>query len=131
MVLFRASAGILGQKMLTMAATILLLQQMLILPNTGNCNKCDMPIESDYKRNKNYIYWTCNSCRTKTALRSNTVLANSNLKLERFVLVMYCFSDRNRTYKQIINKNVKLVCFFLTKWLSAIITLQRGPQIII
>ena len=58
MVLFRASAGILGQKMLTMAATILLLQQMLILPNTG---KCDMPIESDYKRNKNYIYWTCNS----------------------------------------------------------------------
>ena len=104
MVPFRASAGILGQKMVTMAATILLLQQMFILPNTGHCNKCQIPIESDYKRNKNYIYWTCSNCKTKTALRSNTVLANSHLKLERFVLLMYCFSDRNRTYKQIINE---------------------------
>ena len=39
----------------------------------------------------------------KIALRENTVLANSNIKLERFLMLMWSFIERGKTYAQIIN----------------------------
>ena len=107
MLLFRASEGILAQKVMTLASTILLLQQMEILPNQGMCKSCNVIITDYYKRNKmNFIFWQCPSCKGasgKTALRANTVLANSNIKLERFVMLLWAFADRGRTIAQTIN----------------------------
>ena len=103
MLLFRASEGILAQKVMTLASTILLLQQMEILPNQGMCKSCSVVITDNYKRNKmNFIFWQCPSCKGasgKTALRANTVLANSNIKLEQFVMLLWAFADRGRTKK--------------------------------
>ena len=105
--LFQASEGILAQKMVSLASTILLLQQMMILPNEGICKTCNTVITGDYKKNTlNFLYWQCPSCKGaagKTALRANTVLANSNIKLERFVMLMWSFVERGKTYAQIIN----------------------------
>ena len=105
--LFRASEGVLAQKLLTLASTIILLQQMEVLPKEGMCKSCGIIIKSGYKKNRfNFLYWHCPICKGaagKTALRANTVLANSNIKLERFVMLMWTFADRGRTYAQIIN----------------------------
>ena len=105
--LFRASEGILAQKMVRLASTILLLQQMMILPNEDICKTCNTVITGDYKKNTlNFFYWQCPSRKGaagKTALRANTVLANSNIKLERFVMLMWSFVERGKTYTQIIN----------------------------
>ena len=105
--LFRASEGILAQKVLTLASTIILLQQMEILPSQGMCKSCSIVITDNYQRNKmNFIFWQCPSCKGasgKTALRANTVLANSNLILERFVMLLWAFADRGRTIAQTIN----------------------------
>ena len=105
--LFRASEGILAQKMVSLASTILLLQQMMIVPNEGICKTCNTVITGDYKKNTlNFLYWQCPSCKGaagKTALRANTVFANSNIKLERFVMLMWSFVERGKTYTQIIN----------------------------
>ena len=51
--LFRASEGILAQKMLTTAATILLLQQMMILPRERICQTCDMLNPGEYQTDDN------------------------------------------------------------------------------
>ena len=39
-----------------------------------------------------------------SSVRKGTVLSNSNLKLERFVLLMYSFITRSNTYEQILNE---------------------------
>ena len=105
--LFRASEGMLAQKLLTLASTILLLQRMKILPTQGICKTCHDVIKDKYKKNSlNYIFWQCRNCKGspgKTALRANTILDNSNIKLERFVMLLWAFSDRGRTFEQIIN----------------------------
>ena len=105
--LFRASEGILAQKLITLASTVLLLQQMEVLPKEGMCKSCGIIIKRGYKKNRdNFLYWHCSICKGaagKTALRANTILANSNIKLERFVMLMWTFADRGRTYAQIIN----------------------------
>ena len=104
--LFRASEGVLAQRMTTLATTVLLLQQMAIMPSMGVCRTCDIEITSKYKRQGTWMYWECPSCEGsagKTGLRANTVLANSNIKLERFVILMWHFADRGKTYNQIMN----------------------------
>ena len=69
-----------------------LLQQMNILPLSGTCINCDLCINEEYKKNRNYLYWSYQVCRNKTAIRSN-----SNMKLEQFVLLMYCFAVENES----------------------------------
>ena len=101
--MFRASSGILAQKMTTVASTVLLLQQMGILPYNGICKQCDSIIIDDYKKSRRFLYWNCKKCYVKTPLRHNTVLYNSNTKLERFVLLMWNFCEQSKTYNQICN----------------------------
>ena len=104
--LFRASEGVLAQKMVTLATTVLLLQQMAIIPSLGTCRTCDLPCDPEYRRNGTWLYWQCLYCpgsAGKTGLRANTVLANSNTKFERFVIMMWHFTDRGKTYDQIMN----------------------------
>ena len=98
---FRVSAAILGIKMQTLMATVALLQLFNIFPKQGSCSKCSKKTSSDVKADGNYIYWWCSSCRVKTPIRRGTVLSNSNLKLERFVLLMFAFVHRGNTYTQI------------------------------
>jgi len=48
----------LAQKMMSLAATILLLQQMAILPSQGVCKTCEIIIYDPYKQSEmNLIYW--------------------------------------------------------------------------
>ena len=62
--LFRASEGILAQKMMSLAATVLLLQQMMILPTEGVSQTCDIVIYEPYKKtNMNFLYWECPVCK--------------------------------------------------------------------
>ena len=84
---FRVSAAILGMKMQTLMATVTLLQLLNIIPRQSNCSKCSHKIVREVKMDGNYLYWWCSSCWIKTPIRRGTVLANSNLKLERFVLL--------------------------------------------
>jgi hypothetical protein len=104
--LFRASEGVLAQLMVTLAATIQLLQNMGILPKGGVCRTCSGNTGPAWRRENTWVYWHCTLCRGaagKTGLRANTVLANSNIKLERFVILMWHFADRGKTYEQIKN----------------------------
>ena len=57
---FRASEGILAQKMVTLAATIALLQMMSILPTMGLCRTCKVPTPK--WKEENWIFWECGSC---------------------------------------------------------------------
>ena len=103
---FRASEGVLAQSMVTLASTILLLQQMAIIPLQGICRTCSIIIDDDFRRNGTWLYWQCPDCpgsAGKTGLRANTVLANSHIKYERFVILMWHFADRGKTYDQIMN----------------------------
>jgi hypothetical protein len=62
--LFRASEGILAQKIVSLASTILLLQQMTIFPNEGICKTCNTVIIGDYKKSTlNFLYWQCPYCK--------------------------------------------------------------------
>ena len=45
----------------------------------------------------------CTSCKMKKSVRDDTVVSNSNLKLDRFVMLMWSFaSERNRTYEHVM-----------------------------
>ena len=98
---FLATRGVLAQRMITMSSTILVLQQMGIISTTGTCRKCEDSLGDKYKTSTgNKMYWWCSECCCKTYLRQNTVLENSNLRFERFVMLVYSFAERNTTYKQ-------------------------------
>lgn len=104
--LFRASEGILAQKMVTLSGTVNLFQKMGIIPTQGICRTCKQPTRAEWRRKDTWSYWQCYECRGAqghTGLRANTVLANSNLKLERFMMLIWVFADRGKTYKQIQN----------------------------
>ena len=57
MPLFRASEGVIAKKMVTLAATVTLLKQMSIIPSLGVFRNCDMPRDTEYKRNGTWLYW--------------------------------------------------------------------------
>ena len=98
---FPATRGLLAQKMMIVMSTITLLQQMGIFPKEGTCRKCNDKLGEKFKSSTdNHRYWWCSECATKTYLRQNTVLENSNLRLERFVMLVYSFTERNTTYNQ-------------------------------
>ena len=41
----------------------------------------------------NHMYWWCSHCASKTYICQNTQLENLNLSLERFVMLVYSFSE--------------------------------------
>ena len=85
---------------LQLNATILLLQQMGLIPTHGSCRKCDKTLGEEIKEEGKKRYWVCRDCNdTKTYIRSNTVLENSNLRFDRFVNLIYSFAAQNTTYK--------------------------------
>ena len=57
---FRASEDILAQKMVTLSATIALLQMMSILPTMGLCRTCKVPTPK--WKEENWIFWECGTC---------------------------------------------------------------------
>ena len=70
------------------------------------CRTCDNLIVDDWERTNSWAYWRCRRCKhphDKTGLRANTVLANSNLKYERWILLMWNFAERGKTFQQIMN----------------------------
>ena len=102
--LFRSSEGTLDTKMITIASTVLLLQEMKILPTQMYCDTCQEISPHTFKMQRNFAFFRCNKCRSEKSIRANTVLFNSNLQLKRFVGLMWSFSeDRGRNYKEIIN----------------------------
>ena len=100
---FRVSAGILALKMQTLMQTVTLLQLFKIFPKEGTCAKCDHKVIGEVKQDNNYLFWWCSDCRFKTPVRQGTVLSNSNMKLDRFVMLIFAFVNRGHTYQQIIN----------------------------
>ena len=45
-------------------------------------------------------YWKCKVCNVLTTARFGTVLYKSKLKLKNWIMLAYCFTERNRTYAQ-------------------------------
>ena len=89
----------------TYAQQIAFLMQHDILPRTGLCHKCKMPIEGDCKEGKtNEWFWKCRVCKVTTSIRYGTVLYKSKMKLQNWILLAYCFIERNRTYAQTSNE---------------------------
>ena len=64
---FRASEDILAQKMVTLSATIALLQMMSILPTMGLCRTCKVPTPK--WKEENWIFWECGSCPSSLLAR--------------------------------------------------------------
>ena len=109
--LFRASEGTLATKMMTIASTILLLQEMKILPTEMYCERCEAISPDVFKLRGNVGFFKCSTCKSMKSIRDNTVLSNSNLQLKRFVGLLWSFSeDRGRNYKEIINALVVPAC---------------------
>ena len=98
----------LATKMMTIASTILLLQEMKILPTEMYCERCEAISPDVFKLRGNFGFFKCSTCKSMKSIRDNTVLSNSNLQLKRFVGLLWSFSeDRGRNYKEIINETMK------------------------
>ena len=98
------SVGRLALQLVTTAAQIAFLQDVNIFPMVGACYSCGATIDSKYKEKQNERYWECGACSRTTTIRHDTVLYQSNLPLNRFIMLVYCFTERNKTYSQVINE---------------------------
>ena len=65
---FQASEGILAQKVLILALTILLLQQMKILPCQVMCERCNVVITDNYKSKIIELHLLCSVLAVKEPL---------------------------------------------------------------
>ena len=91
-------------KMITLASTVLLLQEMKILPTHMYCDTCEILCPETFQIKRNFAFFRCSGCKTIKSIRDKTVLSNSNLQLKRFVGLIWSFSeDRGRTYNEVIN----------------------------
>jgi transposase-like protein len=98
------SLGRLALLLVTATQQVEFLQKQDILPTVGTCHQCQGLIHSDYKVKGTKRYWICKDCKLTTSIRYGTVLYNSNMQLNRFVMMIYCFTERNKTYAQTINE---------------------------
>ena len=98
------SLGRLTLLLATTAQQVEFLQEQDILPIAGTCHKCHNVIYNNYKEKGTKRYWICPTCKLSTSIRYGTVLYNSNMQLNRFVMMVYCFTERNKTYAQTINE---------------------------
>ena len=98
------SVGRLALQLVTTAAQIAFLQEVNILPVLGVCHGCGATIDSDFKEKKNQRVWQCGACSLTTTIRHDTVLYQSNMPYDRFIMMAYCFTQRNVSYAQVINE---------------------------
>ena len=100
------SIGRLVLMLTTYAQQIAFLMEYDILPRIGMCHKCSNTISGEYKeRKKNERVWWCLTCKVGTSIRFGTVLYKSKMKLKNWILLAYCFVERNRTYAQTSNEH--------------------------
>ena len=110
------SIGSLLLMLTTYGQQVAFLMQHDILARTGVCHECHTPISGDYKVKGNKRYWHCRACQLTTSLRYGTVLYRTKMKLNNFVFLAYCFTERNRTQgTSMFNSffcNISYYCFF-------------------
>ena len=123
---FHASIASLTLAMATITSTITLLTTMGILAMEGFCSTCHGPT-GPYKTRDHYNYFFCSFCRAKTSILYNSVLYNSNTKHREFVLIMYQFCQKHRSYETVRRetflpqegyKVTKLSSQTINKWFS-------------
>ena len=88
----------------TIGQQILFLQENNILPKTGFCQKCQETIKGEMKVKGNHRYWKCKECKVKTSMKYGTIFYQSNIKLISFILLAYCFTERNIKHSQTSNE---------------------------
>jgi hypothetical protein len=88
------SAGRLALQLVTTTAQITFLQDVNILPVMGACHHCGPTITTAYKEKKNKRFWQCGACNHTTSIRHDLYLYQSNLPLNRFVMLAYYFTLR-------------------------------------
>ena len=98
------SVGRLVLMLTTLGEQLLFLMQHDIISPTGVCHKCLQVITGDWIVKGNLRYWKCLACKVVTSCRFGTVLYKSKLKIKNWVLLAYCFTERNRTYAQTANE---------------------------
>ena len=98
------SISLFAMMLTTIGQQVTFLQDKNILPKTGLCRKCYATILGEYKVKKNERYWRCTKCNITTSLRFGTILYQTKLKLINFIMLVYCFTERNRTNAQTSNK---------------------------
>ena len=94
------SVGNLVLMLTTYGQQVAFLIQHDILSSTGLCYKCNNVITGQCIEKTNARYWKCKSCNVLTTARFGTVLYKSKLKLKNWILLAFCFIERNRTYAQ-------------------------------
>ena len=75
-----------------------------IFSTTGLCHKCGLTIPGEAKTCGNKVYWDCTKCKARTSNRFGSVLYRCKMRLNNWILLAYCFTERNRTYAQTINE---------------------------
>ena len=72
---------------------------VMMLTNIGHT------IEQDHKVKNKERYWRCLKCILKTSLRFGTIFYKIKLKVNNFVMMVYCFTEWNRTNAWSSNKS--------------------------
>ena len=98
------SVGRLVLMLTTLGQQLLFLLEHDIISPTGVCHKCLQVITGTWTVKGNTRYWKCLACKVVTSCRFGTVLYKSKMKLKNWVLLAYCFTERNRTYAQTANE---------------------------
>ena len=94
------SVGSLALMLTTVGRQVAFLMDHDILPKTGECGKCKNLLKGDHQVKENVRFWTCHSFKTTTSIRFDTVLYRSNVKNLNFILLAFCFTQRNWTFDQ-------------------------------
>ena len=64
------------------------------------CDSCNLHLTTVHSVGS-YHFFYCKYCKKKFSLRNNTFLANANISLRKFVLLIYVFVSNYWTYKVI------------------------------
>ena len=70
----------------------------------GLCHLCYHTIEGDHKVKNKERYWICPKYNLKTQLRFSIWFCKTNLKVIKFVMMLYCFTELNIRNTQKTNK---------------------------
>ena len=88
----------------TVGQQYLFLQQHDIIPSTGVCHKCHQVILGSPIVKGNERFWNCKKCKAVTTTRFGTVLYKSKMKLKNWILLAFCFTERNKSYAHTSNE---------------------------
>ena len=91
------SIGRLVLLLTTVGQQYLFLQQHDSIPSTGVCHKCHQVILGSPIVKGNERFWNCKKCKAVTTTRFGTVLYKSKMKLKNWILLAFCFTERNKS----------------------------------